>query len=100
MSKRYQTLKTRMLSDPEVREAYEEMAAEFDLARELIAARAHAGLTQAQLAARMGTTQSAIARLESGGRLPSMKTLIRYAEATGTRPVMKLVAAGEGRASA
>ncbi len=100
MSKRYRTLKTRMLRDPEVREAYEEMAAEFDLARELIAARARAGLTQAELAARMGTTQSAIARLESGGRLPSMKTLIRYAEATGTRPVVKLVAAGEGRASA
>ncbi len=93
MSNRHSALKARMLRDPEVRQAYEAMAAEFDVARELIAARARAGLTQAELARRMGTTQSAIARLEGGGRLPSMKTLLRYAEATGTRPVVKLVAA-------
>lgn len=93
MSDRYRTLKKRMLSDPQVRHAYEAMGPEFDLARELIAARVRAGLTQAQLARRMGTTQSAIARLESGKRLPSMNTLVRYAKATGARPVIKLQAA-------
>ena len=41
----------------------------------------------------MGTTQSAVARIESGRRLPSMKTLLRYANATGSRPLVKLVAA-------
>ena len=93
MSDRYEAMKNKMLSDPAVRDAYDQMAAEFDLARELIAARVRAGLTQAELAKRMGTTQSAVARIEGGRRLPSIKTLLRYAEATGSRPVVKLVAA-------
>ncbi len=93
MSERFEAMKDKMLSDPEVREAYDAMAGEFALARELIAARVRAGLTQAELAERMGTTQSAVARIESGRRLPSMKTLLRYANATGSRPLVKLVAA-------
>ncbi len=95
MNERFNAMKDKMLSDPEVREAYDAMAGEFDLARELIAARVRAGLTQAQLAERMGTTQSAVARMEGGRRLPSMKTLLRYAAATGSRPLVKLVAAGK-----
>ncbi len=91
MIERDKALKSKMLAGPEVREAYEAMSPEFELARELIGARARAGLTQQELAERMGTTQSAIARLEGGGRLPSMKTLLRYAQATGARPVVKLV---------
>jgi transcriptional regulator with XRE-family HTH domain len=39
----------------------------------------------------MGTTQSAIARLEAGNSLPSMKSLYRYAEATGTTPAIQLL---------
>lgn len=93
MSERFEAMKDEMLSDPEVREAYDAMTGEFALARELIAARVRAGLTQAELAERMGTTQSAVARIESGRRLPSMKTLLRYAKATGSRPLVKLVAA-------
>ncbi len=93
MSERFEAMKDKMLSDPEVREAYDAMTGEFALARELIAARVRAGLTQAELAERMGTTQSAVARIESGRRLPSMKTLLRYAKATGSRPLVKLVAA-------
>ena len=91
MSKSLQALKSRLLRKPSVRRAYEKLAPEFDLSRELIRARTRAGLTQAQVAARMGTTQSAVARLE-GGKLPSIRTLTRYAEATGARPVFKLVA--------
>ncbi len=93
MSERFEAMKDKMLSDPEVREAYDAMTGEFALARELIAARVRAGLTQAELAERMGTTQSAVARIESGRSLPSMKTLLRYAKATGSRPLVKLVAA-------
>ncbi len=93
MSQRFEALKKKMLSHPEVREAYDAMADEFDLARELIAARVRAGLTQAELAERMGTTQSAVARIEGGKRLPSVKTLLRYAEATGCRALVKLVPA-------
>lgn len=66
------------------------MAPEFALARELIATRTRAGFTQAELAARMGTSQSAVARMESG-QLPSIKSLLRYAKAIGAKPVIKLV---------
>ena len=93
VSERFNAMKDKMLSDPEVRDAYDAMSGEFDLAREFIAARVRAGLTQSQLAKRMGTTQSAVARIEGGRRLPSIKTLLRYAEATGSRPLVKLVAA-------
>jgi transcriptional regulator with XRE-family HTH domain len=86
-------MKKKMLADPKVRAAYVSLEEEFSLARELIAARVRAGLTQAELAERMDTTQSAIARLESGERLPSVKTLLRFAKATRSRPVLKLRAA-------
>jgi transcriptional regulator with XRE-family HTH domain len=52
----------------------------------IIAARAAAGLSQAALARRMATSQSFIARLESGRVMPSMRTFLRIARATGTRP--------------
>ena len=68
-------------------------ADEFDLARELIAARVRAGLTQAEVAERMGTTQSVVARLESGAQMPSMNTLLKFARATRSRPIIKLLAA-------
>ena len=51
----------------------------------LIGARLSADLTQAQVAERMGITQSAVARLESGMASPSFTTLRRFAEATGTK---------------
>ncbi len=93
MTKRLQTIKRKMLADREVRAAYEALAGEFDLARELIAARARAGLTQAQVAERMGTTQSVVARLESGAQMPSVKTLLKFAKATRSRPIIRLLAA-------
>jgi DNA-binding XRE family transcriptional regulator len=83
-------LKARILKNPEARAEYAVQAPEFELARELIAARTRAGLTQAELAQRMNTTQSTIARLESGRTLPSMRTLARFAEATGSRAVVRL----------
>ena len=54
-------------------------------ARALIEARARAGLTQEQLAARMGTSQSAVARMESGKVLPSGRTLARLARSFAER---------------
>lgn len=84
------TLKTRLLANPETRAQYEEQAPEFSIARELIAARTRAGLTQHEIARRMHTTQSTIARLESGRTMPSMRSLTRYAHATGNRTVIKL----------
>jgi ribosome-binding protein aMBF1 (putative translation factor) len=91
--KTLKTLKAELLADPDVRRAYDEMALEYEIAREIIRARAAAGLTQEQLAKRMGTAQSFVAKLESGSTLPSTNTLKRVAKATGTRPHFDLVAA-------
>lgn len=85
-------LKAKWLKDRRARKAYDAMAPEFEVARALIAARVRAGLTQEEVARRMGTTQSAVARLEAGNSLPSLKSLYRYAAATGTRPEIQLVA--------
>ena len=71
--------------DPKYRKAYKELALEFELASVLVTARLHAGLTQEQLAKRMKTTQSTVARLEGGRANPSTKTLEKFAQATGTR---------------
>jgi len=84
-------LKKQWMQDADTREAYEAHAYEFEIARSLIEARSDAGLTQAEVAKRMGTTQSAIARIEGGSQLPSMKSVIRYATAIGARPVLQLV---------
>jgi len=81
------------LSDPEVKREFDALEQEFTISSELIRARARAGLSQAELAQRMGTSQSAIARLESGRTLPSAKTLIRFAEATGSKIELRLTAA-------
>lgn len=64
---------------------YDALEGEFSMIRALIAARTRAGLTQAELARCMGTTQSAVARMEGGGVNPSLGALRRYAEATGSR---------------
>ncbi len=76
-------VKKKWLKDPAFQKAYEELAFEYKIALELIHARSKSGLTQEELAQKMGTTQSVIARLESGKTLPSLKTLYKYAQATG-----------------
>jgi len=82
---RLRDLHEKWLSEPGYREEYERLAPEFGLARALVEARAASGLTQAELAERMGTTQSVIARPESGRVQPTTATLRRLARATGTR---------------
>ncbi|UZR29774.1 helix-turn-helix domain-containing protein [Methylococcus mesophilus] len=74
-----------LLEDPDVRREYDEMEPEFSIARELVRARAAAGLTQTELAIRMGTTQSVVARMESGARIPSWRSIERFAKALGGR---------------
>ncbi|MBU6369269.1 MAG: helix-turn-helix domain-containing protein [Burkholderiales bacterium] len=73
-----------------VRQAYDAPAPEFELARELIAARTKAGLTQGDVAAGMGTTQSVVARIESGRGMPSLRTVQRFASAVGARAVVRM----------
>src|SRR6185503_15907346 len=78
-------LHKKWMKDPEYRREYDALEEEFALASAIIEARSRAGLTQEELAARMETSQSAIARLESGRMIPSGRTLKRLAKATGTR---------------
>ena len=90
---RLKDLKKRFMEDPEFREEYARIDDEFTLIETLVRARTAAKLTEAELARRLGTTQSAIARLVGGGVSPSFTTLRRYAEATGTRLTGGLVQA-------
>ena len=83
----HKELKKKALERPEVKAEYDRLADEFDLLDEFLKARAAAGLTQEELAKRIGTTQSAIARLESGKgkHSPSLATVQKYARALGCR---------------
>lgn len=82
---RFDELHARWLrEDQKYRAAHAASADEFALASALIGARSRAGLSQSELGQRMGTSQAAIARMESGRYLPSGRTLQRFAEATGT----------------
>ena len=93
MASTLKQFKARALTRPEVKKAYDELAEEFTFLDEFLKARAASGLTQAQVAERVGTTQSVIARLESGRtkHSPSLTTLRRYAEAIGYRVELRLV---------
>ena len=72
--------------------AYEALGVEYMVAGQLLKARARAGLTQDAVAQRMGTTKSAISRLEGSGKhAPSLSTLQRYAQAVGCELQIKLV---------
>jgi predicted transcriptional regulator len=78
-------LKKDLLKRADVRAEYDALAEEFSIAEALIRARSEADMTQAQVAAKMQTSQSYVAKLEGGQVSPSMKALQRYAEATGAR---------------
>ncbi len=92
----HKELKEEALKQPSVQEAYNALEPEFSLLRELLQARQRAGLTQAEIAERMGTKPPAIARLESsltsGKHSPSIATLKKYAKAVGCRLEIRLVA--------
>lgn len=89
----FKKLKDEWMKDPAFRVEYDRLKPEFALALALIEARAKAGLTQTEVAKKMGTTQSVVARIESGQNPPNLKTLERYANAVGRRIQVKLVAA-------
>lgn len=88
-------LKQAALQNQEVQTAYEALRTEFALLRLMVQARQDAGLSQAQVAKRMGTKPPAIARLESslisGKHSPSLATLRKYAEAVGCDLEIRLV---------
>ena len=83
--KKLKDLKKEWLNNPAIKAEYDSLAEEFSIAEALIRARAEADMTQEEVAEKMQTSQSYVAKLESGKVSPSMKALQRYAAATGTR---------------
>lgn len=92
---KHSELKAKALSRPEVKAAYDEMTPEFALLRQMLKARQKAGLSQADVAERMGTKAPAVTRLESslgnGKHSPSLATLQKYANAVGYKLQIKFV---------
>lgn len=91
----YKELRSQALSDPEVRSEYERLnREEFALLDQMLAARHAAGLSQAQVAERMGTKAPAVTRLEralaSGQHSPSIDTLRKYAAACGKKLIISI----------
>jgi ribosome-binding protein aMBF1 (putative translation factor) len=80
---KFSTLHKKWMKEPGYRTEYDALEEEFALMLAVGKARARSGLSQAELAKRMKTTQSAVARLESGRGMPSTRTLGRFAKATG-----------------
>jgi len=83
--------------DPTYVAAYDALEDEFALAAALIDARGRAGLSQAEVAKKMDTSQPAIARLEGGKGNPSLATLRRFARVTGTRLTIAFEPKGKGK---
>lgn len=86
----YRTLKKKWLKDPAVRKEYNKLGPEFALVEMIIEKRIQKGMTQAQLAKKIGTKQSAIARLESGSYNPSIDFLQKVAGTLNTRLTLSL----------
>ena len=87
-------LKERLMTDPEVRTEYERLGPVYELVGAMVEARREAGLSQSEVARRIGTTQSAIARLENAHHMPSLEMLTRYAAALGRRLDIRLAVDG------
>jgi transcriptional regulator with XRE-family HTH domain len=89
----HKELKARALKRADVKAEYDQLDEEFAFLDEFLKARSTAGITQAEIAERIGTTQSAIARLESGRgkHSPSLATLQKYALALGCRLELRLI---------
>jgi transcriptional regulator with XRE-family HTH domain len=95
---KHRAIKKAALKKPKVKEEYEALGPEFELLRQILSARSKAGLSQADVAERMGTHAPAITRLESalssGKHSPSIDTLKRYAHAVGCELQIKFVPGG------
>lgn len=92
----HKQLRAKALGRAQVKARYEELGDEYALLDEFLKARAEQGLTQAQVAQKIGTTQSAVARMESGQgkHSPSLATLSRYADALGCKLEVRLIRNG------
>lgn len=79
-----------LLSDPETKREYDKLAPRYEVISQLIAARLKKGMTQADIAKKVGTKQSAIARLEGGNVNPTLDFLEKIAEVLGCKLTIRL----------
>ena len=86
-------LKERALKNPKIKAEYDRLGPIYELVGTMVEARREAGLSQKDVAQRMGTTQSVVARLEGAHHLPSLDLVTRYAAATGRRVEIRLIPA-------
>lgn len=86
----YTKLKTEMLKDSKVKKAYNEMGLEFSIIRQILDKRLKRGISQKDLAKKIGTGQSAISRLESGKYNPTISFLKKISEALGSKLEVKI----------
>jgi DNA-binding transcriptional regulator YiaG len=93
MAIKFETLRDRWMRDPKFREAYDRIGPEMEIAFAIAEARHRAQLSQQQLAKKLGTSQSMVARWERGTSAPSTRTLRRVAKATASRLHVELVPA-------
>lgn len=88
--KNWRTLKKELLKNPQVAQEYKKLASRYQLISQLIEARTKKGLTQEELAKKIGTKQSAIARLESGSANPTISFLEKISQAIGSRLIVQV----------
>ena len=92
---KHKELKNKALRKTSVKKEYEALEPEFSLLRDMLRARKRLGLSQAQIAERMGTKSPSITRLESslssGKHSPSLSTIKKYAEALGCHLEIKII---------
>lgn len=79
----WKSVRDSVLADPEVKAEYDALDNEFNVARAVIALRSQSGLTQRELAERIGIKQPQLARIESGKQLPKLETLALLADGAG-----------------
>jgi transcriptional regulator with XRE-family HTH domain len=87
-------MEAKLLSDPSVKAEYDRLDQEYAITEELLRARIKAGLSQADVAEKMGTKAPAVCRIESADKRhsPSVRTLQKYAEAVGCKLEIRLIA--------
>ena len=90
----YEQDRARLMADPKLKKLYDEGAAKREIWLQLAEARLAAGLTQEQMAERLGTTQSQVSRIEKRGEDISIGTLRRYVSALGKDLRLELKASG------
>ncbi|MGU3536407.1 helix-turn-helix domain-containing protein [Methylobacterium sp. A54F] len=88
----FEAVRERWRTDPAYRAAHAEISEAMDLAFAMGEARLRARLTQAEIAARIGTSQATVARWETGRSAPTTSSLRRFAKATGARLIITLAA--------